>query len=229
MALRLLVVEDDPEVLKLVGGIVEPLGYEVVVAQDGEEAARRVARERFDGVVLNADTGQTDGCALARRIRASPANRSVPIAMLTGGRGSAGLGDAFEAGATFFLEKPADGKQIRALFKAMHGAMVREKRDRIRVPVRLVVQWRTADHEVRAASLNISTRGMLAELAEDIALGEEAELTFSVCQAEGRLAVRLRARVVRKEPPNRVAVQFVELAPEVEAALREFIAGIVEG
>ncbi len=230
MALRLMVVDDDPEVLKWVEGVVEPLGYEVVVVEDGQEAARRVTQEKFDGVLLNADMPHVDSCALARRVRASPANRKSPIAMLNGAPGTAALQDAFNAGVTFFLEKPADGKPVRALLKAMHGAMVREKRDHIRVPVRIAVQWSTGGHDLGATSLDISVGGMLVELAENIALGEEGDLAFSVRRVNGRLGVRLRARVARKEPPNRVAFQFVELAaPEAEAALREFLAGIAEG
>jgi two-component system chemotaxis response regulator CheY len=228
MALKLMIVGDDPVLSESARSLAEPLGCEVIVVEDAREAARRIARERFDGIVLNASRSQIDGCALAQRIRSSPANSKVPIAMLTDARGAAGFEEAFKAGATFCLERPADGKQVRSLLKAMHGAMVREKRDRVRVPVRTTVEWEVGSRHLKSTSLNVSTRGMLVELEGNIALGEEAVLRFLVRQA-GQPEVRVRARVVRKEPPNRVAVQFVEPTPEVEEALRDLADAIVRG
>lgn len=227
MALRLMIVETDPEVLKLIRNLVEPLGYEALAVTDSREAAQRVNRQKFDGILLNGEMPDLDGYALTRHIRASPSNGAVPIAMLTDAHDAEKMREGFKAGVTFFLGKPADDKKLRGLLKVMHGAMVREKRGYVRVPVRIAVEWKVGSEHLKSTSLNISERGMLVELAGDVAVGEEADLHFVL--PEMAAGLKVRARVVRRELPYRVAVQFVELRPEVHEALREFIAGTAEG
>lgn len=227
MALKLMVVDDDPEVLKLIRSVVIPLGYEALTVTDSREAGRRVRREKFDGVVLSAEMPHLDGYALVRHIRCSPSNNTVPIAMLTEDKEIEAMRAGFRAGVTFFLGKPLVEKKLRGLLVAMHGPMLREKRRRVRLPVQIPVQGEAGMRHFKSTSLNISERGMLLELPGDVPVGEELHLSFVLPQAAS--PIELRAKVVRKEPPNCVAVQFVEIQPKAHRALRDFIAGIVQG
>jgi DNA-binding response OmpR family regulator len=225
VALKLMIVDNDPEVLKLIRSVVEPLGYEVLTVTDSREAAERVNRQKFDGVVLVANMPHPDGYVLTQKIRESASNNRVPIAMLTEADDSEGVWIGHRAGATFFLAKPLDEKKFRNLLKVMHGAMVREKRSYIRSPVRIPVEWRAMNH-FKGTSLNISERGILVEVAGNITVGEEVDLFLELAQA--RAPIEARAKVVRKEPPNRVALQFIELKHKDHKALQDFIGGIAE-
>ena len=226
MALKLMVVDNDPEVLKLIWSVVEPLGYEVLTVTDSREAAQRVNRQKFDGVVLDANMPHLDGYVLTQKTRESASNNRVPIAMLTEADDSEDVWIGHRAGATFFLAKPLDEKKFRNLLKVMHGAMVREKRSYIRSPVRIPVEWRAVMNHFKGTSLNISERGILVEVAGNISVGEEVDLFLAL--AEAPAPIEARAKVVRKELPNRVALQFIELKPKDLKALQDLIGGIAE-
>jgi len=77
---RILLVDDEEAILKLLRFPLEKEGYEVVTAKDGAEALQTFARESFDLVILDLMMPQVDGMEVCRRIRASSI---VPIVMLT--------------------------------------------------------------------------------------------------------------------------------------------------
>jgi len=227
MAMKLLVVDDDPEVLKIIKNLLQSLAYEVLALADSREAAERVNRQKFDGAFIEARMPHLDGCALTRHIRNSPSNSSIPIFMLTGFDDVETMRAGFRAGITFFLSKPADLNQLQGLLKHMHAAMLREKRSYLRLPIRTVVHCRAGEHEFTAASLNIGEGGMLLEASGGLEQGQEVQLRFSLPPVQE--ALNPRAQVVRREPPDRMAVHFTQLAPEERKAIQAYIAGIVKG
>jgi DNA-binding response OmpR family regulator len=77
---RILLVDDEEAILKLLRFPLEKEGYQVVTAKDGAEALQIFARESFDLVILDLMMPQVDGMEVCRRIRA---NSIVPIVMLT--------------------------------------------------------------------------------------------------------------------------------------------------
>jgi CheY-like chemotaxis protein len=226
MAMRLLVVDDDQEVLKLVKNLLQSFGYGVLALADSREAAARVEHQKFDGVFLDARMPHLDGFALTRHIRNSPSNSSIPIFMLTGYDDVETMRAGFRAGITLFLTKPLDFHQLQGLLKYMFAAMLKEKRSYVRLLLRTSVHCRAGEREFTSPSLNLSEGGMLLETSGGLWEGQEVELQFSL-PTSGE-ALNPRARVVRKEPPDRIAVQFTALAPEERQAIQAYIAGIVK-
>ena len=106
MALRILVVDDEPQVLEVFRTLLEPLGYEVLTTADSREAARRIEVENFDGIAVDGVMPQTDGFELTQKIRASRSNYGVPIIMFTEHDSAEIMRRAFQAGIRFFLAKP---------------------------------------------------------------------------------------------------------------------------
>src|SRR5271157_3835465 len=104
--MKILLVDDEPEVCRLVKTMVEPLGVEVRTSSDSREAALILQTEKFDGIMLDVAMPNLDGVELTRKIRASPPNQQVPIIMITGMDDVETMRRAFEAGATFFIGKP---------------------------------------------------------------------------------------------------------------------------
>ena len=226
MALKLLIVDDDPDVLKVLKDMLQSLSYEVLALRNGQEAATRIDHQKFDGVFLDARMPGMDGFALVRHIRASTTNSSAPIIMLTGYDDLETMRAGFKAGITFFLGKPPELARLGGLLRCLHSAMLREKRSYIRLPLRMVVTCERGDHLFTSTSLNVSEGGILLESSGGLVLGDEASLTFSLPHPPGLL--NLRAIVVRKEPPDTIALHYLDLASEDRNAIRDFIAGRVK-
>lgn len=113
MSLKLLVVDDEVPVMKFVKATLESLGYEVLALSDSQKALRRIEREKFDGVFLDARMPGIDGIELTRAVRASESNSAVPIVMLTDLDDVYTMRAAFKAGVTFFQPKPVDRMAVR--------------------------------------------------------------------------------------------------------------------
>lgn len=226
MSLKLLVVDDDPAVLRAIKTVIESLGYEVLALTDSREAAVRVRRQKFAGAFVDARMPDLDGPDLVRLIRSSPTNNSIPIFMLTGYDDVETMREGFRAGITFFMGKPLDMGRLANILKLMKEAMLREKRSYIRLPLRTVVNCNTGEHQFTATSLNIGEGGMLLEPSGGLEPGQELWLRFSLPRIPQTL--NPRARVVRRERPDRMGVWFLEVSPEDRKALQDFIAGVVK-
>jgi DNA-binding response OmpR family regulator len=79
----LLVVDDEPEINKLVARIFEKRGYTVHTAADGAEALAMVASTKPDLIILDLNLPKIDGWEVCRRLKSDPATKQIPIVMLT--------------------------------------------------------------------------------------------------------------------------------------------------
>ena len=85
----------------------------------------------------------------------------------------------------------------------------------------VICTWDNQQHALH--SLNISESGMLLQPSLDAAIGSEVSLAFKI--AEVRASLSLRARIIRKEGNERVAFEFIELAPEDRNAIQVYVTG----
>ncbi len=223
MTLRILVVDDEPDILKIIKAMVEPMGFEVLTFADGREAAQRSTTEKFDGVIVDAQMPNLNGFDLVQHLRASPLNSGVPIVMLTGSNDIETMRKGFQVGITFFLNKPISQGRLSALMNAMRGPMLRERRRHARLPFRATVTCLLDGRYLKAESVDISEGGILLDTSGGASVGQELDMEFPI--SESVLPLRARAKVVRKEPPNGMAVQFLGLKPEHRQAIQRYIAG----
>jgi CheY-like chemotaxis protein len=80
---RVLVVDDEPDVLLLCRVNLEFEGYEVAEAADGEEAMQRLREQRFDVVLLDVMMPKMDGWQVLEAVKADPDLKDLPVVMLT--------------------------------------------------------------------------------------------------------------------------------------------------
>jgi CheY-like chemotaxis protein len=219
--MKLLVVDDDPALCKLIKGLVEPLGLEVRTSSDSQEAASIVETERFDGIMLDAVMPILDGYALARKIRATPPNQLAPIIMITGKDDVETMRQAFNAGATFFIGKPFTREKIYALFRTARGAMLAERRRYARIPYHTAVTCVRRGERFNAASISVGEGGMDLEGLSAASVDDVLELEFSL--PDLRKPVNVNGKVRVKEASGRTSVEFVELSDAERQAIREFI------
>jgi DNA-binding response OmpR family regulator len=112
---RILLVDDELSVQKLLGYPLRKDGYEVVPALDGREALEAVRDESFDLVVLDLMLPRVDGFEVCRRVRASS---SVPIIMLTARAEELDKVLGLELGADDYITKPFSMREFRSRVKA---------------------------------------------------------------------------------------------------------------
>jgi two-component system alkaline phosphatase synthesis response regulator PhoP len=116
MAQTILVVDDEPQIVRLVRAYLEEAGYHVVIASDGEEALHVARREKPDLVVLDVLMPRMDGLEFTRRIRRK---REVPIIMLTARAEETDRIVGLELGADDYVTKPFSPREVVARVRAV--------------------------------------------------------------------------------------------------------------
>ena len=113
---RLLVVEDDPELLKLLHDALTTAGFICRQAADGRDAFMQLSQEPFDLVVLDWTLPGLSGLELLRRMRSTAIN--VPVLMLTARDQLEERVEALDAGADDYLTKPFELQELQARVRA---------------------------------------------------------------------------------------------------------------
>jgi len=117
MSEKILVVDDEPRVVRLVSEVLKALGYQVMAASSGEPAIEMVALEQPDLVLLDIRLPRgPDGYEVCRRIREFS---DVAVIMLTAKALESDLLRGFNAGADDYLTKPFSAKELVARVKAV--------------------------------------------------------------------------------------------------------------
>ena len=112
MSPRVLVVDDDPQVLRLMRVNLELEGYDVVSAPDGEEALEAVLSERPDVVVCDVMMPGVDGLTVLRNLRANPQTSKIPFVMVSAKAQRADVKAALDMGADKYITKPFDPQDL---------------------------------------------------------------------------------------------------------------------
>jgi diguanylate cyclase (GGDEF)-like protein len=113
----ILVVDDDPDIARFVEVNLRSVGYDVVVAGDGEEALRKAEEMRPDLVLLDVMMPRIDGFEVAQRLRRNPRTASTNIIMLTAKALSSDKVLGLTAGADDYIIKPFDPIELLARVK----------------------------------------------------------------------------------------------------------------
>jgi two-component system KDP operon response regulator KdpE len=113
---RILVVDDDPRLLRLVREVLSAAGMQVLTCAGGEQAIEMVAVEQPDLIVLDIVLKDVDGYRICRRLREFS---EVPIIMLTAKVQDSDLLAGFEAGADDYITKPFHSKELLARVRAV--------------------------------------------------------------------------------------------------------------
>jgi pilus assembly protein CpaE len=117
---KVLVVDDDASVQRLLQFTLQQEGYEVVVASDGADGYRRWQTDSPTLILLDVTVRQMDGYTVATRIRSEEGpGRHVPIIMLTADKDVQGKVRALRAGADDYLIKPFHPAELSARMKSL--------------------------------------------------------------------------------------------------------------
>jgi two-component system, OmpR family, response regulator MtrA len=211
-SLKVLVVDDEPAMVGVIGAILGGAGHRIVAAYSGEEALRRFREEDPDVVLLDLAMPGLDGALVCREIRATS---DTPIIIVSGETDVGVTVELLEAGADDFLRKPFRGDELLA---RVHAVVRRGRRspsrhawaiDRTRVEVLWQgVPFSLTVTEFRLAARLVERIGEVVETAELLAVAWPGVVDPDPLWLKPHMA-RLRAKLIASGAPPPVAVRGV--------------------
>lgn len=170
---RILIVDDDPSIRKFIRANLEARGYQVLSAEDGDEAVRIVEKEMPDLILLDIMMPKINGFEVCQRIRQWS---GVPIIMLSARAGEMDKVTCLDCGADDYLTKPFSLKELLSRIKAV---LRRTQGDGDAV---IPSKYRCGDLQVDIAANRVSLKGENIDLTAT----EYKILTYLVVNA-GRI------------------------------------------
>src|SRR6266478_472689 len=119
MSKRILVVEDEEDNRRILRDLLTGADYEMMEAENGEEALAAVARQRPDLILMDIQLPILDGYEATRRLKADPILKDVPIIALTSYALSGDEEKARAAGCDDFVPKPYSPRQLLAKIREL--------------------------------------------------------------------------------------------------------------
>jgi DNA-binding response OmpR family regulator len=120
--MKVLIAEDEPNIVTSIEFLMRACDYEVRVAHDGEEALRVAADFRPDVLLLDVAMPLCDGFEVCRRLRASPDTARVRIVMLTAHGRPAEIERGLALGADAYITKPFSNRELVAKVRGLMPA-----------------------------------------------------------------------------------------------------------
>ena len=129
---RIVVADDEPDIRRLVSFTLRRRGYEVIEADNGEDALALVTSERPQLVVLDVMMPRMTGHEVARALRARPDTSDVPILMVSAKGQESEVRDGLASGAIGYLIKPFAPRELADRV----GAILAERRSSVSAAIR---------------------------------------------------------------------------------------------
>jgi putative two-component system response regulator len=155
---RILVVDDEELNRRLLGTFLKRLGYETDEAGDGAEALEKVKAAPPDLILLDIQMPRLNGIEAARRLKADPASRLIPIVIVSSMSDLEPRVQALEAGVDDFLAKPVERTELRARVqsllkvKAYNDHLLNYQKELEAAVAKRTEELRRAFDELKAAS-----------------------------------------------------------------------------
>lgn len=121
MPKKILIVDDEPNIVISLEFLMKKEGFEVAIANDGEDALAKVANFTPDLVLLDVMMPRKSGFEVCEALRADPARSGLKIVMLTAKGRDTEVAKGLAIGADAYMTKPFSTKELLAMVKAMLG------------------------------------------------------------------------------------------------------------
>jgi len=116
---KILVVDDDKDLVKVIKTALEIKGFEVVVAYEGEEAFQKLKAASADLIILDILMPKLNGLEVLQRIRENPDFNPIPVILLTVKDGNEDMMKGYKFGADYYLSKPFKMEELLIGIKMM--------------------------------------------------------------------------------------------------------------
>lgn len=142
MAKRLLVVDDEPNLLMAIAAVLRNKGFDVLTARNGKDAMLQIARTLPDLIVSDVRMPVMDGYRLARQLRSAPHTKLIPIVFLTAKDQTSDRIEGFQSGVDVYLTKPFEPSELIAVINS-----ILDRVERTRTAITTLVANETLDNE----------------------------------------------------------------------------------
>jgi DNA-binding response OmpR family regulator len=175
---RLLVIDDDRKLCRLIADYLDPLGYDVTAVHTGPEGVERATAESWQAIILDLMLPGLDGFEVLKQIRHKS---DVPVLMLTSRGDEADRIVGLEIGADDYLPKTFSTRELLARLRAV-----------TRRSVRAPASAEEMKGEIVIAHLRINAGARTAALGDQplVLTPVEFELLLSLARAKGRVKTR---------------------------------------
>src|SRR4051794_19425475 len=123
MAKKILAVDDERHIVRLVEVNRQRAGYNVVTAFDGKEALEKVKSEKPDLVVLDVMMPYMDGFEVLKNLKADPSTAEIPVIMLTAKAQDADVFRGWQSGVDCYLTKPFNPMELLTFVKRIFDSL----------------------------------------------------------------------------------------------------------
>ena len=104
---KILIADDDSDLVKLLRFRLEERGYDIEVAHDGQEAIDKIYQLAIDLIILDIDMPKVDGFEICKRMQSDEIYKNIPIILLTGtSKEAADIVRGMRSGAVSYVQKP---------------------------------------------------------------------------------------------------------------------------
>ncbi len=119
MAKKILAVDDEKHIVRLVQINLQKAGYEVATAGTGREALERVGEFEPDLIVMDVMMPEMDGFEALKKLKENPETRDIPVIMLTAKAQDADVFRGWQSGADLYLTKPFNPAELLSFVKRL--------------------------------------------------------------------------------------------------------------
>ena len=119
MSERILIVEDNPQNMRLIEMTLRAKGYTLLMATDGEEALDMAMRERPDLIIMDMQLPKVNGLEVTRKLRNTPAFSHTPIIAITAYAMKGDKERVIESGCDAYLSKPINTRDLPEMIAEM--------------------------------------------------------------------------------------------------------------
>ncbi len=219
MNLKSLLLSSDEKTVRTLRRVLSDLEIGVEHCAAADEAIRRITRQRFEAIIV--DAANKDAASMVLRgAQAAPVNKRALAIVLVDS--SVGLKGGFEMGAHFVLHKPFAVERAKASFRAVRALMKRERRVQMRVSVQIPVEC-YGTRQYKATTIDLCEGGMAIQFAGRPA--KESPLLFTLELPGTTQKLELHGELAWEANGDQAGVRFKNATDEQRLSLRHWLNG----
>jgi DNA-binding response OmpR family regulator len=217
MNLKALLLSSDEKTVRILRRVLSDLEISVEHCSGADDAIRRITRQRFEAIIVDAANVEEAGSVL-RGAKAAPVNKRALAIVLV--EAPVGLKGGFEMGAHFVLHKPLAVERAKSSFRAVRALMKRERRLQMRVAVQIPVECHGAG-QYKATTIDLCEGGMAIHFSGRVA--KENSLRFSLELPGMNQKLEIFGEVAWEGNGDQAGVRFKNATDEQRSTLRQWL------
>jgi DNA-binding response OmpR family regulator len=217
MNLKSLLLSSDEKTVRTLRRVLSDLEINVEHCSGMDDAIRRITRQRFEAIIVDAENVEKATNVL-KAVQAAAVNKRALAIVLV--ESSVGLKGGFEMGAHFVLHKPLAVERAKSSFRAVRALMRRERRVQLRVPVQVPVECQGA-RRYKAKTIDLCEGGMAIQFTTHVT--NETLLHFSLELPGMGKKLEVIGQLAWEGSDDQVGVRFKNISDEQRSALRRWL------